>query len=226
MSLPLPVSLALVRTLELKDPLTAAHTWRVVLYTRALAERCGVDHAMVARLSTAAALHDLGKVDVPDEILNKPGPLTDAERAVMQTHAAKGHERLVAMGETDPLILELVRHHHERPDGRGYPDGVGGKELPIAARYFAVVDSFDALTSVRPYRAQIGHDAGVRAIEALRAEAGTRYDRDAVEAFAELFNTGELEWILQHFNDRCELPAYDGFARADEMQRFRAGAKS
>ncbi|MBY0262554.1 MAG: HD domain-containing protein [Phycisphaerales bacterium] len=207
MSIPPTTSLALVRTLELKDPTTAAHTWRVVLYTRALAESFHADHGLINRLSFAAALHDVGKIDIPDAILLKPGKLTDAEFEVIKTHPVLGHERLLRMGEDDPLVLELVRHHHERLDGLGYPDGLTTQQIPLAALYFSVVDTFDALTSVRPYRQEIGHDAGIKAIDELLRNAGTRYAKESVEAFKKLFDAGDLDWIMEHFNDRCELPA-------------------
>jgi HD-GYP domain-containing protein (c-di-GMP phosphodiesterase class II) len=205
-SLPPATSLALLKSLELKDPSTAAHTWRVVLYTRALAESFHADHDIIKRLSLAAALHDLGKIDIPDHILLKPGPLTDDEFAVIKTHPVLGHQRLVRMGEDDPLVLELVRHHHERPDGTGYPDALAAPQIPLAALYFSVVDTFDALTSVRPYRHDVGHGAGLRAIDELLACAGTRYARESVEAFKKLFDAGDLDWIMHHFNDRCTLP--------------------
>lgn len=200
---------ALVKAIELKDLSTAAHTWRVVLYTRALAEEAGLDRAIVERLTAAAALHDLGKIDIPDGILSKPGPLTPEERAVMRTHAALGHDRLVRMGEDDPILLELVRHHHERWDGLGYPDGLAGERIALAPRVFAVIDAFDAMTSLRPYRRDVGPAAAERALAQLHAGAGSAYWPEAVETFARLYRTGRLGWILEYFNDRCELPDYD-----------------
>lgn len=196
---------ALVKTIELKDLSTAAHTWRVVLYTRALAEQAGLDHALIGRLTTAAALHDVGKIDIPDAILQKPGRLTEAEFEIIKTHAARGHASLLAMGEVDPAILEFVRHHHERWDGKGYPDGLAGEQIAPGARYFAVIDSFDAMTSIRPYRTQVGEHAARLALAELEAGMGTRYWPHAVQAFARLFRTGSLDWIAAHFNDRCEL---------------------
>src|SRR5262245_38952351 len=139
---------ALLRDIERKDLTTAAHTWRVVLYFRALAEEGGVDNDLLRRATHGAALHDIGKLDIPHEILAKPGPLTPEEFAVMKTHAERGHERLVRMGEDDPVLLELVRHHHERIDGAGYPDHLVGDAISMAPRYFAVIDSFDAMTSL------------------------------------------------------------------------------
>jgi HD-GYP domain-containing protein (c-di-GMP phosphodiesterase class II) len=206
----------LVRAIETKDLTTAAHTWRVVLYTRVLTEHFGAGHEAVERASVAAALHDIGKLDIPESILQKPGKLTPEEFEVMKTHTLLGHERLLALGEEDKLVLELVRHHHERWDGLGYPDALKGDEIAQAARYFAVVDSFDALTSVRPYRHEVGHDAAKAAVRELRANVDSRYCAVCVEAFASLYEKGKLDWILENFNDRCELPAFDGPGRAAE----------
>lgn len=197
---------AFVRILEVKDGSTAAHTWRVVLYTRALAEALDVDRRTIGRLTLAAALHDIGKIDIPDEILLKPARLTDDEFDVMRTHTTLGHERLVRMGEDDPIMLELVRHHHERIDGTGYPDRLTGPAIPAAAKYFSVVDTFDALTSVRPYRSDVGPGAAERAIEELNLHAGAWYSPDAVEAFTSLYRAGKLDWILSYHNDCCDVP--------------------
>jgi HD-GYP domain-containing protein (c-di-GMP phosphodiesterase class II) len=179
-----------------------------------MAERAGLDHAVVERLCTGAALHDVGKIDIPDEILQKPGKLTGEEYEVIKTHTTLGHERLVRMGETDPIILNLVRHHHERIDGKGYPDGLAGDAIPIGARYFAVIDSFDAMTSVRPYRQEVGDAAAEKALAELHAGIGTRYEGQAVELMTSLYRAGELDYILRHFNDRCELPALENAASA------------
>lgn len=199
----------MLRIIEVKDRSTAAHTWRVALYSRAMAERFELPHDQVERITRAAALHDYGKIDIPDEILQKPGPLTSEERLVMQRHPALGHDRLIEMGETDPIALELVRHHHEQIDGNGYPDRLKGDEIPMVARLFSVIDSFDAMTSVRPYRTRIGDEAARAALEELRRHASTRYEPRAVEVFAELFASGELDWILHYYNDECPVPAFD-----------------
>lgn len=205
---------SLVGLIEVKDLSTAAHTWRVVLYTRAMAERAGVDHDTIARLTAGAALHDVGKIDIPEAILQKPGALTDDEFAVIKTHPDLGHGHLIAMGEDDPILLNLVRHHHERWDGLGYPDGLKGEEISLGARYFSVIDTFDALTSVRPYRREVGEAAAERAIEELRRGSGTRYFPEAVTMFSELYRTGTLDWILHYYNDVTPAPRFDAAAAA------------
>ncbi|MGD9690609.1 MAG: HD-GYP domain-containing protein [Phycisphaerales bacterium] len=200
---------SMVDAIARKDMATAAHTWRVVLYTRAMADAARLDHPLVERLTRAAAVHDLGKLAIPDEILQKPGPLLPAERAVMETHAAEGHRMLIGAGEDDPVVLGLVRHHHERLDGSGYPDRLAGEAIPLAARYFAVIDAFDAMTSVRPYRSEIGAGAAERALAELRARADW-YCEESVALLERLFRAGELTWILQYHNDLCPLPALQG----------------
>ncbi len=193
---------------------TAAHTWRVALYARTMVEASGFDHAMVERVTQAAALHDVGKLDIPDAILQKPGPLTDEEFAIIQTHADLGHKRLLSLGVTDDVALNLVRHHHERWDGRGYPDRLAGDAIPFGARYFAVIDAFDAMTSLRPYRREVGEAAAEKALIELKNGAGTRYFPQAVELFEWLYREGRLTWILHHFNDARagDLPGFNGAA--------------
>ena len=214
---------ALVKTIEMKDLSTAAHTWRVVLYTRAMAEEAGLPHERTDTLSVAAALHDVGKIDIPDHILQKPDKLTDEEFKVIQTHAALGHDRLTRMDEDDPLILDLVRHHHERWDGKGYPDRIAGSAIPIPARYFAVIDSFDAMTSIRPYRSDVGADAAKRALAELEAGIDTRYWAEAVEMFTHLYNTGRIDWVLNYFNDRCPVPAFTATTQIDPVTKALRG---
>ena len=197
---------ALVKTIEMKDHSTAAHTWRVVFYARAMAEASGMHPDMIKRLTIGAALHDIGKIDIPDGILQKPGKLTDDEFTIIKAHTTLGHERLRRMGEEDPILLDLVRHHHERVDGKGYPDGLQGEQIPTVAKYFAVIDTFDALTSVRPYRKEVGAQAAEKALIELKNGIGTRYAAEAVEMFEDLYRQGALEWILSYFNDDSDVP--------------------
>jgi len=195
----------LARDVEEKDTCTSAHTVRVALYAQALAEDEGVPEENVQRFMQAAMLHDIGKIDIPNHILTKPGRLTDAEYATMRQHTVLGHDRLVSMGVTDQVILGLVRWHHEHMDGSGYPDALRGDTIPIPARYFGVIDCFDALTSVRPYRDDIGPDAAERAIEELQRHSGTWYWPEAVDRFERLYRSGQLDWILMHLNDRSPI---------------------
>jgi putative nucleotidyltransferase with HDIG domain len=198
----------LVRQIEVKDASTAAHTWRVTLYARALAEAAALDHTVIQRVTHAAALHDVGKLEIPDEILQKPGPLTPEERLVIQTHSDAGWRWLRAMGESDELVLGLVRHHHERMDGTGYPDGLKGERIPLAARHFAVIDSFDAMTSIRPYRSDVSEEAAERALQEIEKHAGAWYCPQSVELFAKAYRGGELVWIHQHYNDALPVPTF------------------
>lgn len=164
--------------LEGRDADTHGHTKRVTRHSYMIAVRLGLSPTEVASVRIAAAVHDVGKIAVPREILNKVGKLTDEELAVIQCHPVDGAEMVAAMNDAD--ITAMVRHHHERLDGTGYPDRLAGDEIPLGARIIAVADTFDAITSSRPYRPACKHK---KAIEILREEAGSRLDRDAVFAF-------------------------------------------
>lgn len=211
----------LLQQIERKDLSTAAHTWRVVLYTRAMAEAFGIDHEQIALITQAAAMHDIGKIDLPDAILQKPGKLTDEEFEIIKYHPVTGYARMIDLNVTEEPILNLVRYHHERWDGLGYPFQLKGNDIPIGAQIFAVIDSFDAMTSVRPYRSEVGDTAADAALVELQAGMCTRYATDAVEAFTELFRSGSLDHILHYFNDRVTLPAFE-HARNVQFDQIRA----
>jgi HD-GYP domain-containing protein (c-di-GMP phosphodiesterase class II) len=125
-------------------------------------------------------LHDVGKIGVPDGILQKPGPLTEGERRQMETHTILGEQMLGGVAVLQGEGLKVVRHHHERWDGGGYPDGIRGDEIPLGARVVAVCDAFDAMTTERPYRELLPE---AEAIEELRRCAGTQFDPMVVDAF-------------------------------------------
>lgn len=188
-----------------KDFTTASHIRRVALYTRGLAELAGVDGEALNSLTRAAALHDIGKLDIPLHILNKACKLTDAEYAVIKSHTVTGYNRLIAMGEDDPVVLGLVRHHHERWDGLGYPDRLKGRQIPVAARFFSVVDSFDALTSARPYRHDLGVAAAERALGELRRSIGRYYCGGCVSLFEELYRSGRITEVLESSCDETSM---------------------
>jgi putative nucleotidyltransferase with HDIG domain len=169
---------SLVAGTETHDPYLHDHSRRVARHAWMIARRMGLPRAEVARIRTAASLHDVGKLETPIEILHKPGPLTDHEFAVIKRHPADGAS--MADSLRDPALTAMIRHHHERLDGSGYPDGLRGEEIPLGARIIAVTDTFDAITSKRPYRPARPHK---HAINILREEAGTKLDADVVRAF-------------------------------------------
>ena len=168
----------LTGALESKDPYTHGHSRRVERHAYRTAAAMGLAINDIEELRRAAALHDVGKVRVPDPILRKPGPLTIEERLVLEEHAVVGAWMVSMVGSAD--VVSAVRHHHERWDGRGYPDGLSRYDIPLYARIIAVADAFDAITSTRPYRAGVGREEAVRV---LRHEAGTQFDPDVVDAF-------------------------------------------
>jgi HD-GYP domain-containing protein (c-di-GMP phosphodiesterase class II) len=168
--------------LEVRVPGSAGHSRRVSRYAAGIARQMGLPREQVARVRRAAAVHDIGKLEMPARIVNKPGPLDADEFALVKRHAEAG-ERMVA-GLGDEELTAIVRHHHERLDGSGYPDGLTGEEIPLGARIVAVADTFDALTSVRPYRSASRHRD---ALVLLSAEAGAQLDPDAVRAFCDYY---------------------------------------
>lgn len=168
----------LAGALEARDPRTHGHSKRVARHATSIARKLNLGDDEVARIRTAALLHDIGKIEVPREILEKPAALTDDEFAEIKKHPAAGARLIESMG--DPELVAIVRHHHERIDGGGYPDGLSQGRIPIGARIIAVADTFDALTSARSYRQPRSHE---EALVVLREEAGTQLDARAVKAF-------------------------------------------
>jgi len=164
--------------LEDRVPGTYGHCYRVGVYSAELAKGAGLSRRGVARVRRAAVVHDIGKVESPSEILNKPGPLSAAEFELVKRHSEIGAEMVRELGDEE--LTAIVRHHHERFDGSGYPDGLAGEEIPFGARIVAVADTFDAVTSTRPYRGARGHP---EALDLLLAEAGTQLDPDLVTLF-------------------------------------------
>lgn len=169
--------------LDAQDPYTDGHSRRVALHAAMIARKMGLSREEVAKVRTAAAVHDVGKLRIPMEVLNKPGPLTTAEFEIVKRHADDGAAIVSAMEEPD--IEAMVRHHHEHFDGSGYPGGLVGEQSPVGARIIAVADTFDALTSERPYRAGIQHK---RALEIILAASGSQLDPVAVRAFLKCYS--------------------------------------
>jgi len=147
-------------TIEARDPYTGGHCERIRTYAVALGHALGVDEPMLRALALAGYLHDLGKISVPDGILLKPGPLTPAERETIQAHAGAGAD-LVRGLRTLEDVRPIIRHHHEKIDGTGYPDRLKGDAIPLGARIMAVVDVYDALHTARPYKKALPHSEAI-----------------------------------------------------------------
>ncbi|MDJ0848993.1 MAG: response regulator [Myxococcota bacterium] len=169
----------LAETLESKDSFIHGHARRVASYSSLLAERLQLSNRERHDLRLAAFLHDLGKVGIPTGLLDHEGPLSAAELELVQQHPALG-ERLLRPLEIAPGVMAAVRHHHEWWDGTGYPDGLAGDDIPLAARIIAIADTYDAMISDRPYRTALPPEA---AAEELRRFAGTQFDTDLVFEF-------------------------------------------
>lgn len=168
--------------LEMRDADTCGHTERTADLTVCLARSMGVSEDELPHLYRGALLHDIGKMTVPDAILNKPGPLTEDEWIVMREHPGRAYRMLKEIEYLHPA-LDIPHCHHERWDGRGYPRGLAGEEIPFAARIFSAIDVYEALTSDRPYREAWKHDKAVRH---MREQAGAQFDPRVVEAFLKL----------------------------------------
>jgi HD-GYP domain-containing protein (c-di-GMP phosphodiesterase class II) len=179
---------SLAHVVEAKDTTTRGHLDRTHRYGLALAERIDPELAARPEVGYGFFLHDIGKVGVPESVLCKPGPLDDDEWAVMREHPAIGAQ-IVSPIRFLAGAVEIVRTHHERWDGGGYPRGLRGEEIPLAARIFAVVDSFDAMTSDRPYRAAMSLE---RALGEVRGGAGSQFDPAVADAFLSLVDEGGL----------------------------------
>ncbi|WP_203472710.1 HD domain-containing phosphohydrolase [Dissulfurispira thermophila] len=171
--------ITLAETIEKRDPYTGGHTKRVMQYSLAIGKVLALSDEDMTRLKLSAILHDVGKIGVKDTVLCKPGRLTDEEFKEIKKHTLYGEEILAHIKQFKDIIPG-VKHHHERYDGKGYPDGLKGKDIDIAARIIAVADSFDAMTSNRPYRQGLSLDV---AFEELKKHAGAQFDPDVVSAF-------------------------------------------
>ena len=145
------VIMSVARVIEARDPYTGGHCDRLGQYAAALGARLGLDGEQQIALRRAGILHDVGKIAVPDAVLLKPGPLDAAERALMESHSAVGHDLCRGLRLLED-VCPIVRHHHERSDGSGYPDGLSGDGIPLLAQILSVVDTYDAITTDRPYR--------------------------------------------------------------------------
>jgi len=169
----------LVRTIQAKDPYTSGHSTRVSRYALLVAEKLNLTTKDKHQLYLASMLHDIGKIGVPDELLNRPGKLSDEEMERVRNHVQLGASMIEMLGEMHPIV-PLIRHHHECYDGTGYPDGLKGEEIPLISRIVAVADMYDAMTSDRPYRPRRTQQ---EAIAEVQQTSGTKLDPRVAEAF-------------------------------------------
>jgi HD-GYP domain-containing protein (c-di-GMP phosphodiesterase class II) len=180
---------SLAEALEVKDSYTWGHSTRVSQYAMAIAHELGLPADLLHQLETGSRLHDIGKIGVRESVLNKAGALTDAEYAHVMEHPVIGWRLLAPLLGDMPHALAVVRSHHERHDGRGKPDALSGDDIPLAARITAVADSFDAMTSGRPYRDGMPVEV---AMAELRRCTGTQFDPECVAAFERAMSSGAI----------------------------------
>jgi putative nucleotidyltransferase with HDIG domain len=172
----------LVRTIQAKDQYTAGHSTRVSRYALMIADKLGLSTKDKHQLYLAAMLHDIGKIGVPDDLLNRPGKLSESEMERVRSHVQVGASMIEMLGEMH-AIVPLIRHHHECYDGSGYPDGLKGDQIPLVSRIIAVADMYDAMTSDRPYRKRRSHQF---AVDEILTASGIKIDPKVVEAFLDV----------------------------------------
>ena len=197
---------ALVATLDARDRYTAGHSTAVATYARDIAARLGLSVQQAQMAHLCGLVHDIGKVGLPPGLLEKPGPLTLEERRLMEKHPGIG-EHILAKVDDYEEIARIVRHHHERVDGNGYPDRLANDEIPLVSRIIAVADAYDAMTSDRPYRdAMPSHVARLRIAQAV----GTQFDTNVVAAFEAILASAPESYRFGRGNEfRLSAPAQD-----------------
>lgn len=212
---------AVVTAADARDHETAGHSFRVALYAVALAKAMGIRGDELKALEWGSLLHDVGKMVVPDEILRKSGPLTEEEWLIMKQHPGWGYEMLAEVRFLQPAAIDVVYSHHERWDGQGYPRGLEGEQIPLVARIFAVVDTYDALTSDRPYRRACSHS---QALVELGRVAGQQLDPAAVEVFCGLSEVElrRLRSLCKRVQPGLSLP-FDLLETLRDPDRLRTG---
>jgi HD-GYP domain-containing protein (c-di-GMP phosphodiesterase class II) len=188
---------SLIVSLDARDHYTAGHSAAVAVYSRDVARRIGLDEEEQRRAYLAGLMHDIGKVGLPPGILEKPSALSPEEETMMQQHVLIG-ERILAPVRQFHDLAPAVRHHHERFDGVGYPDGLADENIPLLARLIAVADTYNAMTSDRPYRRAL---APGDAIEQLRALAGTQLDPDVALAFVGVLTEADAAYRVARRNE-------------------------
>ena len=211
----LATGVALVRALAAFDTETAEHSAAVALYARDVALQLGADADSAAGIQLGALVHDVGKLSVPPELLLKAGPLDDEEWALIRNHPEAG-ARIVGGLPSSHTLLTIVRHHHERVDGRGYPSGLRGNEIPAAARIVGACDAYTAMTQPRAYRASLSPDD---AIIEMRRNADAQFDSDVVEALITLLDSQDDDYRLARTPSFSAESQHDDLAEHTEAPR-------
>lgn len=176
------------KVIDMKDSYTQGHSTRVAKYTAMLAKELGYDDNTIEEYYNIALMHDIGKIGIPDQVLNKAGKLTDEEYNTIKSHTERGYDVLKSISLM-PEIVVGAESHHERPDGKGYPHGLKNDEIPRVAQIIAVADTFDAMYSDRPYRKRMNFD---KAVSIIKDASGTQLTSDVVDAFLRLADKGEF----------------------------------
>ena len=184
--------LVLTAVIEARDAYTGGHVWRVARFCEVLARREGLTDQETFRASMGGFIHDIGKVGIPDNILNKPGKLTELEYEIMRAHPKIG-QKILAAHPLAPLVMDAIGHHHERTDGHGYPEGLPRDEISIYSKIVTIADAFDAMTSTRVYRKRMTKE---KAIEILQENKASQFDAEVADHLTELSATGELDQII------------------------------
>jgi putative nucleotidyltransferase with HDIG domain len=179
---------SLADAIEKRDPYTGGHTQRVTLYSMAIAQYLPLEPVEKKWLKIAAVLHDIGKIGIEDQILKKPGQLSPEEYDVIKHHTDLGAEIIDHIRQLKEIIPG-VKYHHEQINGRGYPNGLKGEDIPLIAKIVSVSDTYDAMTTDRPYRHALTKKAALRE---LKRCSGTQFDRKVVEAFMKAYRNGEI----------------------------------
>ena len=179
---------AFVETIEARDPYTKQHSTRVTHYAVSIAKAIGCSQEEIDVLNVSGNLHDIGKIGIPDNILLKPGKLTDAEYEIIKKHSSIG-SNIIGHFNMWTDEQKIIKHHHERWDGRGYPDGLSGEEIPFLSRILSVADVYDALTSDRSYRKRLSDDV---AIGMIRENSGSQFDPKIVDVFLKFYEQGKI----------------------------------
>lgn len=216
---------AVVTAADARDHETSGHSFRVALYAATLAKAMGIRGEELKAIEWGALLHDVGKMVVPDEILRKVGPLTEGEWHIMKQHPSWGFDMLAEVSFLQPAVLDIIYCHHERWDGKGYPRGLAGESTPLSARIFAAVDTYDAITSDRPYRRARSHQA---AVNELQRVAGQQLDPQVVAAFCEIpeVELRRLRELCKRVHPGLSLPddLLDSLAEPEQEKRADLGA--